>query len=121
MIQHIDEEYAEIWHARFKVLGMPVFYSPYLQFPIGDRRRSGLLIPNFHRSSKDGFAYSQPFYWNIAPNMDATITPTYYSRRGWQISPEYRFIGISHRIWMRQLHRLIIRAEVGKLALNTVI
>ncbi|SUT90653.1 LPS assembly protein LptD [Actinobacillus lignieresii] len=92
MIQHIDEEYAEIWHARFKVLGMPVFYSPYLQFPIGDRRRSGLLIPNFHRSSKDGFAYSQPFYWNIAPNMDATITPTYYSRRGWQISPEYRYL-----------------------------
>ncbi|VEI44931.1 LPS assembly outer membrane complex protein LptD [Actinobacillus equuli] len=92
MIQHVDEEYAEIWHARFKVLGMPVFYSPYLQFPIGDRRRSGLLIPSFSRSSKDGFTYSQPFYWNIAPNMDATITPTYYSRRGWQISPEYRYL-----------------------------
>ncbi|WGE32700.1 LPS assembly protein LptD [Actinobacillus genomosp. 2] len=92
MIQHIDEEYAEIWHARFKVLGMPVFYSPYLQFPIGDRRRSGLLIPNFSRSSKNGFTYSQPFYWNIAPNMDATMTPTYYSRRGWQISPEFRYL-----------------------------
>lgn len=92
MIQHVDEEYAEIWHARFKVLGMPVFYSPYLQFPIGDRRRSGLLIPNFSRSSKNGFTYSQPVYWNIAPNMDATITPTYYSRRGWQISPEFRYL-----------------------------
>ncbi|HDV7211073.1 TPA: LPS assembly protein LptD [Mannheimia haemolytica] len=92
MIQHVDEEYAEMWHARFKVLGMPVFYSPYLQFPIGDRRRSGLLIPSFERSSKNGWTYSQPFYWNIAPNMDSTITPTYYSRRGWQISPEFRYL-----------------------------
>lgn len=92
MIQHVKDEYAEMWHARFKVLGVPIFYSPYLQFPIGDRRRTGLLIPSFHRSSKDGFSYSQPFYWNIAPNMDATFTPTYYSRRGWQISPEFRYL-----------------------------
>lgn len=92
MTQHVKEEYAEMWHARFKVMGVPVFYSPYLQFPIGDRRRSGLLIPSASRSSKNGWTYSQPFYWNIAPNMDATITPTYYSRRGWQISPEYRYL-----------------------------
>lgn len=92
MIQHVKEEYAEMWHARFKVLGVPVFYSPYLQFPIGDRRRSGLLMPSFERSSKNGWTYSQPFYWNIAPNMDATFTPTYYSRRGWQMSPEFRYL-----------------------------
>lgn len=92
MVQHVKEEYAEMWHARFKVLGVPVFYSPYLQFPIGDRRRSGLLIPNASRSSRDGWTYSQPIYWNIAPNIDATFTPTYYSRRGWQISPEFRYL-----------------------------
>lgn len=92
MVQHVKEEYAELWHARFKVLGVPVFYSPYLQFPIGDRRRSGLLMPDFSRSSKNGWTYSQPIYWNIAPNMDATFTPTYYSRRGWQISPEFRYL-----------------------------
>ena len=92
MIQHVKEEYAEMWHARFKVMGVPVFYSPYLQFPIGDRRRSGLLAPSFSRSSKNGYTYSQPIYWNITPNMDATITPTYYSRRGWQISPEFRYL-----------------------------
>ena len=92
MIQHVQDEYAEMWHARFKVLGMPVFYSPYLQFPIGDRRRSGLLIPSFSRSSKNGWTYSQPFYWNIAPNMDATLIPTYFSNRGWQISPEFRYL-----------------------------
>lgn len=92
MIQYVEEEYAEMWHARFKVLGVPVFYSPYLQFPIGDRRRSGLLVPSFERSNKNGWTYSQPFYWNIASNMDATITPTYYSRRGWQISPAFRYL-----------------------------
>lgn len=92
MVQHVKEEYAEMWHARFKVLGVPVFYSPYLQFPIGDRRRSGLLMPSAGHSSRDGYTYSQPFYWNIAPNMDATITPTYYSKRGWQISPEFRYL-----------------------------
>lgn len=93
MIQHVKEEYAELWHARFKVLGVPVFYSPYLQFPIGDRRRSGLLMPtNLGHSSRDGFSYGQPIYWNIAPNLDATLTPTYYSRRGWQLSPEFRYL-----------------------------
>lgn len=93
MIQHIQEEYAELWHARFKVLGVPVFYSPYLQFPIGERRRSGLLMPtNLGHSSRDGFSYGQPIYWNIAPNADMTVTPTYYSRRGWQLSPEFRYL-----------------------------
>ncbi|MDH2997504.1 LPS assembly protein LptD [Pasteurellaceae bacterium LFhippo2] len=92
MIHHVKDEYAEMWHARFKVMGVPVFYSPYLQFPIGDRRRTGLLIPSAGHSSRDGYFYSQPFYWNIAPNLDATVTPTYYTKRGWQISPEFRYL-----------------------------
>lgn len=92
MVQHVKDEYAELWHARFKVLGVPIFYSPYLQFPIGDRRRSGLLIPNAGHSGRDGYFYSQPFYWNIAPNLDATFTPTYYTRRGWQFTPEFRYL-----------------------------
>ncbi|WP_373766452.1 LPS assembly protein LptD [Glaesserella sp.] len=94
MIQHVKEEYAEMWHARFKVKGVPVFYSPYLQFPIGDRRRSGLLIPSARHSSRDGVSYSQPIYWNIAPTMDATLTPVYYSKRGWQWKPEFRYLNL---------------------------
>lgn len=93
MIQHVEQEYAELWHARFKIFDVPVLYSPYLQFPIGERRRSGLLLPqNVGHSKRDGYSYSQPIYWNIAPNMDATLTPTYYSKRGWQISPEFRYL-----------------------------
>ena len=89
--QHIKEEYAEFWHARFKVLGVPVFYTPYLQLPIGDRRRSGLLMPTVGHSSRDGYWYKQPIYWNIAPNYDATIAPKYMSRRGWQLNGEFRY------------------------------
>lgn len=92
MVQYVKEEYAELWHARFKVFGVPVFYTPYLQFPIGDRRRSGLLTPSVGRTSRDGAFYSQPIYWNIAPNVDATLTPTYYSRRGWKFAPELRYL-----------------------------
>lgn len=92
MKQYIKEEYAEMWHARFKIYGVPVFYTPYFQLPIGDRRRTGLLIPDLGGSSRDGYWFSQPFYWNIAPNFDATITPKYMSLRGWQLDNEFRYL-----------------------------
>ena len=91
MRQYIKEEYAEMWHARFKVQGVPVFYMPYFQLPIGDRRRSGMLIPSAGSSSRDGYWYTQPMYWNIAPNYDATFTPKYMSHRGWQLNGEMRY------------------------------
>ena len=92
MRQDIKEEYAEMWHARFNVAGVPVFYTPYLQFPIGDRRRSGLLMPTYGSSGKDGLWYEQPFYWNIAPNVDATFYAKYMSQRGWQGKTEFRYL-----------------------------
>ncbi len=92
MTQYIDKEYAEMWNARLKVADVPVFYTPYLQIPLGDRRRTGLLMPSYSHSNSTGLTLKTPFYINIAPNMDATITPTYYSRRGWQISPEFRYL-----------------------------
>lgn len=92
MKQHIQEEYAEMWHARFKVAGVPIFYTPYLQLPIGDRRRSGLLIPDAGSSGRDGYWFAQPIYWNIAPNYDATFTPKFMSRRGVQLNTEFRYL-----------------------------
>ncbi len=92
MRQYVKEEYAEMWNARFRIAGVPVFYTPYLQFPLGDRRRSGLLMPTYGHGGRDGYWYSQPFYWNIAPNMDATIWAKYMSQRGWQGVGEYRLL-----------------------------
>lgn len=79
-------------HARIRIADIPVLYSPYLEFPIDSRRRSGLLVPAFGVSSKNGVVFSQPYYWNIAPNMDATITPTYMGQRGEMLGTELRWL-----------------------------
>ncbi len=75
---------------RFK--GVPIFYFPYMQFPYTDQRQSGLLAPSFGTSDSSGFQFGIPYYWNIAPQMDATFTPSYLSRRGWRLESEYRAI-----------------------------
>jgi len=92
IIQDRQEEVAEIWNARFKLGPVPVFYSPYLQLPLGDRRRSGFLIPNAKYGSSNGFEFILPYYWNIAPQADATITPHYMSKRGLQLQNEFRYL-----------------------------
>ena len=93
IIHDREEQVAEIWNARFKVGPVPIFYSPYLQLPVGDKRRSGFLIPNAKYTSTNYFEFYLPYYWNIAPNMDATITPHYMHRRGnimWE--NEFRYL-----------------------------
>ncbi len=93
VIHDREEQVAEIWNARFKLGPVPVFYSPYLQLPVGDKRRSGFLIPNAKYSTTNYFEFYLPYYWNIAPNMDATITPHYMHRRGgvmWE--NEFRYL-----------------------------
>ncbi|HGY3715977.1 TPA: LPS assembly protein LptD [Citrobacter gillenii] len=93
VIHDREEQVAEIWNARFKLGPVPVFYSPYMQLPVGDKRRSGFLIPNAKYSSNNYFEFYLPYYWNIAPNMDATITPHYMHRRGgvmWE--NEFRYL-----------------------------
>ncbi|MEJ4046338.1 LPS assembly protein LptD [Erwinia sp. SLM-02] len=92
VIHDRDEQLAEIWNARFKIGPVPVFYSPYLQLPVGDKRRSGFLIPNAKYGSSSGFEFMLPYYWNIAPQADATLTPHYISRRGMQWQNEFRYL-----------------------------
>ncbi|WP_202301250.1 LPS assembly protein LptD [Dryocola clanedunensis] len=92
VIQDREEEVAEIWNARFKIGPVPVFYSPYLQLPIGDKRRSGFLLPDGKYSSNNGLEFTLPYYWNIAPNFDATITPHYMEKRGTMWQNEFRYL-----------------------------
>ncbi|EIC86526.1 LPS assembly protein LptD [Serratia sp. M24T3] len=92
IIEDRQEELAEIWNARFHIGPVPVFYSPYMQLPIGNTRRSGFLIPNLKYSTKNGVDFALPYYWNIAPNYDATITPHYMSKRGLQLQNEFRYL-----------------------------
>jgi LPS-assembly protein len=73
--------------------GVPVFYSPYLAFPIDNRRISGFLAPSFGRTQNSGFNISAPYYWNIAPNYDATLMPRYLTKRGPLLAGNMRYLG----------------------------
>ena len=81
--------------------GVPVLYSPYLDFPIGDQRKSGFLAPVLGATKTTGTDILVPYYWNIAPNMDATIAPRYMSKRGVMLDGEYRYLFKSFNGLMR--------------------
>lgn len=72
--------------------GVPVLYTPYISFPTDDRRLSGLLPPYWSKTQRNGFDISVPFYWNIAPNFDDTITPRYMDRRGGMLTNKFRYL-----------------------------
>jgi LPS-assembly protein len=72
--------------------GVPILASPYFQFPLGDRRRSGLLTPSVGINSKLGVEAIVPYYWDIAPNRDATISPRVMSKRGILLGTEFRYL-----------------------------
>ncbi len=90
MDTNISRGYARGVRVDFK--GVPVMYLPYLSFPLSTARQSGVLFPNVGSSSRDGLILGVPWYWNIAPNQDATFTPTYYSSRGLDLGAEYRYL-----------------------------
>ncbi|TKI08730.1 LPS assembly protein LptD [Martelella alba] len=92
VIHDRQEQVAEIYNARFQIGGVPVFYSPYMQLPVGDKRRSGFLIPSAKYGSKNGFEFAAPYYFNLAPNYDDTLTPNYMSKRGLQLQNEFRYL-----------------------------
>ena len=75
---------------RFK--SVPILYLPYISFPIGDARKTGVLTPEIGSSSRSGNELAVPFYWNIAPNYDATITPRILTSRGGQLESEFRYL-----------------------------
>ena len=72
--------------------GTPVFYSPYLSFPIDNRRVSGFLAPTFGSTKNSGFRFSAPYYWNIAPNYDATLIPRELTKRGPLLAGKFRYL-----------------------------
>ena len=72
--------------------GVPILPVPAISFPLSDKRKSGLLPPTIGVDSVSGVEYSQSYYWNIAPNRDATITPTIMSKRGVSLGTEFRYL-----------------------------
>jgi LPS-assembly protein len=82
---------------RVEFLGVPVFYTPWISFPVGDQRKTGLLFPTVGSGSRTGTLVAVPYYWNLAPNYDATLTTRWYSSRGVRLDPEFRYLSDSSR------------------------
>lgn len=76
--------------------GVPLLYTPWMDFPLDDRRRSGLLGPVFGVTTLGGAEITLPFYWNIAPNRDATIAPRVIDKRGTLFNDEFRYMGSNY-------------------------
>lgn len=75
-----------------RVKDIPVLYTPYIYFPIDDRRQSGFLPPTIGTGSDTGFTMVTPYYFNLAPNYDATVYPRYMSKRGLLMEGEFRYL-----------------------------
>ena len=71
---------------------LPILGAPKMSFPISDARKSGFISPTFGITSKSGPQLLTPYYFNIAPNRDATISPRYMERRGLQLGGEFRYL-----------------------------
>jgi len=83
-------EYVRIKHAFIKVRGVIVMYFPYIVLPIKKNRESGLLFPSFGLNLVEGARFQQPFFWNISPHADATLTPSFFGNRGLGTELEFR-------------------------------
>jgi LPS-assembly protein len=83
-------DFIEMWNPVFKIKGIPVFYLPYLRYPLD--RRTGFLMPQPDYTTNKGFEVNQDFYWAMARNMDATLKLSYYSKRGYGLGLDYRYL-----------------------------
>ncbi len=79
-------------NAWLELKGVPVLYTPYISFPLDDRRLSGFLPPTFGSGDKTGLDLVVPYYWNIAPQYDLTVWPRYMSKRGGMLSGDFRYL-----------------------------
>ena len=87
-----DKNRGEVHRGVFKIKDIPVLYIPYLSFPIDLARKSGFLPFVYTYTNESGLGLDMPFYWNIAPNQDATITPRWFDKRGLMLATEYRYL-----------------------------
>ncbi|MDQ7991003.1 MAG: LPS-assembly protein LptD, partial [Candidatus Dactylopiibacterium sp.] len=88
-----DRDKGEAQHSTLVFKNVPIAYTPWIDFPLSGGRQSGLLPPTVGSTTNTGFDATIPYYFNLAPNYDATIAPRYMSERGVQIGGEARYLG----------------------------
>jgi LPS-assembly protein len=82
--------------AVLRFMGVPLLAAPALSFPLSSARKSGWLPPNIFLDNRSGFELGVPYYWNIAPQRDATITPFVMTKRGVGVDSEFRYLTPKH-------------------------
>jgi LPS-assembly protein len=79
-------------NATLQFLGVPILYTPWIDFSLDDSRKSGILAPTFGTTERSGLDIVMPYYFNLAPNYDATLSPRLLSKRGVQLGGEFRYL-----------------------------
>ena len=79
-------------HARVEFMGVPILYTPWMDFALNNQRKSGFLGPVFGSTVQGGSEMTLPYYWNIAPNRDATLAPRVMIKRGLLLNNEFRYM-----------------------------
>jgi len=97
VVLHHDEAVGEAYNVSVRFKDVPILYFPYINFPLNDQRKTGFLPPILGYSNSIGLDIGVPFYWNIAPNRDATITPRLIGRRGLLAKGEFRYLSESSK------------------------
>ena len=87
-----EQEDGEAVSPRLRFFDTTILASPWATFPLGDRRRSGILTPYYAQTSARGLEFGLPYYWNIAPEYDATFTPVFMAKRGYQLKTQGRYL-----------------------------
>ena len=87
-----EQEDGEATSPRLRFFDTTILASPWATFPLGDRRRSGILTPYYAQTSTRGFEFGLPYYWNIAPEVDSTFTPVFMAKRGFQLKNQSRYL-----------------------------
>ena len=87
-----NEQAATVRSGKLRFLDNTIAVLPWMTFPLEKGRKTGFLAPGYTQSTRSGLEFSTPFYWNISPEQDATLTPRYLSKRGMQMQSEYRYL-----------------------------
>jgi LPS-assembly protein len=91
-----DKREGRARNAKLRFMDTTIGYLPYASFPLENSRKTGFLTPSYGSNSQRGFQFEAPFYLNLAPEQDATITPVLMTRRGVQVKTDYRYLGRSY-------------------------
>jgi len=95
MLLDYDRQIGDVRHASLWFQEVPILYLPAGSFSLNRQRKSGVLQPSLSTSSNNGIDVTLPYYWNIAPDYDATLFPRYMGKRGFQLGGEARYLGHS--------------------------